>query len=438
MTGSEPGNVVALKSWLIENGARIHSEVHFEPVQSGFNVVARTDVPADCTVVSIPFSLAITPDVARHALKELLGHEQQGWNERQLECTYILLHWIVTPLNSNVLRHDPYLRTLPSSDKLRTPLHFTDTELAAFRGSNLFGATLDRRRQWEAEWQQCKDAVASTNTSWGAEFTWERYLSAATYLSSRAFPSTVLSETPSLATTETSYPVLLPGIDALNHARGHPVSWVISAPSASHRSESSSTPEPEPSISLVIHTPTPSGEELLNNYGPKPNAELILGYGFSLPDNPDDTIVLKIGGPSAAAAFASPEPSAGWEVGRDARGAEPIWHAVLSAVRAQNTGADEGDEDEDGGDTMVEDELCAADMLAEMAQGLQDRLPSFPPDLDASDIRPEVLRMLEHYVEGQRDILQSLVAFAQEKEARALQRAKELGLDVVEEEEEEE
>ena len=111
-----------------------------------------------------------------------------------------------------------------------------------------------------------------------------------------------------------------------------------------------------------------------------------------------------------------------------------MWEAVLSAVRAQNN--DDGDDDGEQGDT-IEDELYAADMLAEMAQGLHDRLPPFPPG-NASEIRPEVLQMLEHYLEGQRDILQSLVAFAQEKERRALQRAKEKGLDIVDEEEEEE
>ena len=79
----------------------------------------------------------------------------------------------------------------------------------------------------------------------------------------------------------------------------------------------------EPSISLVIETATPCGGELLNNYGPKPNAELILGYGFSLPDNPDDTIVLKIGGPSATAAF--PSSSSGWEIRCNVRGVEPVW-----------------------------------------------------------------------------------------------------------------
>ena len=225
-----------------------------------------------------------------------------------------------------------------------------------------------------------------------------RYLTASTYLSSRAFPSTVLSENPSLVTTPSSYPVLLPGIDALNHARGHPVSWVVSSTKSAASSASSS---PEPSISLVIHAATPSGSELLNNYGPKPNAELILGYGFSLAHNPDDTIVLKIGGPSASHGSASAPMGGKWEVGRGARGAEPVWEAVLAAVRAQD---EEEDEDMDDGEEgpSIEDELCAADMLAEMAQSLFDRLPPFPPK-NSAEMRPEVLQMLEHYLEGTSD-----------------------------------
>lgn len=220
----------------------------------------------------------------------------------------------------------------------------------------------------------------------------DRYLTTSTYLSSRAFPSTVLSQTPTLHTTPSSYPVLLPGIDALNHARAHPVSWVVS--------DGINTSSAEPHISLVIHTPTTTGSELLNNYGPKPNAELILGYGFSLPNNPDDTIVLKIGGPSGASA---PVPAdAKFEVGRNARGAEPVWDAVLAAIGAQYG----EDEEEDGAmetdtetETAVEDELCAADMLAGMVQSLYDRLPSFPP-ANVAELRAPVVEMLEHYLEG--------------------------------------
>ena len=61
---------------------------------------------------------------------------------------------------------------LPSPEKLRTPLYFTEAELSAFRGSNIFGATLDRRREWEAEWQQCRNAIPAAIAGWGQSFTW--------------------------------------------------------------------------------------------------------------------------------------------------------------------------------------------------------------------------------------------------------------------------
>lgn len=190
--------------------------------------------------------------------------------------------------------------------------------------------------------------------------------------------------------------MLLPGVDALNHARAHPVSWVVSdipTPSGSTRRVRHYRNVPltrlnlnhsdhTQAISLVLRKNTPSGQELFNNYGPKPNAELILGYGFSLPNNPDDTIVLKIGGGDGPVA-SRPK----FEVGRNARGADPVWNAVLSAIC--------GDPEE----KTVEDELDAAEMLVEMAEGLRTRLPQ--PREAGHDIRPEVATMLEHYLEGE-------------------------------------
>lgn len=37
------------------------------------------------------------------------------------------------------------------------------------------------------------------------------------------------------------------------------------------------------------------GEEVFNNYGAKPNDELLLGYGFLLEDNPEDFVSVKLG-----------------------------------------------------------------------------------------------------------------------------------------------
>ena len=74
-------------------------ESYLRIVPSGFNVIAGNDVPADTTVVAIPFSLAITPDVSKAALKALIreadeSHLLDSLSERQLVCTYVCLHQI--------------------------------------------------------------------------------------------------------------------------------------------------------------------------------------------------------------------------------------------------------------------------------------------------------------------------------------------------------
>jgi hypothetical protein len=220
----------------------------------------------------------------------------------------------------------------------------------------------------------------------------DQYLTAATYVSSRSFPSTLISGNPSVVVSKDSYPVLFPGVDFLNHGRGLPVSWVVDR-----------LPPTEPGeelgrhlgLSLLIHSPSRPGEELLNNYGAKPNSELILGYGFSLEGNPDDTIVLSIGGgPGSSAPI--PGDKEVWEVGRKARGVEGVWNRVFNIV-SSNSIPEEGE----GPEAMrVENQLDAANTLSEMCQAYLDRLPQVSDILNTSSCRPEALKMIAHYMEG--------------------------------------
>jgi len=152
-------------------------------------------------------------------------------------------------------------------------------------------------------------------------------------------------------------------------------------------------------LSLVIHSWARPGEELLNNYGAKPNSELILGYGFSLESNPDDTIVLGIGG-GPTTSTPNPEEQKRWEVGRNARGVEGVWHHVLDVVSS----ASQSEEAEESAATRFENRLDAAGMLMEMCQSYLERLPQIPDVLDAlvPGVRREVLKMFSHYIEGAR------------------------------------
>lgn len=70
------------------------------------------------------------------------------------------------------LAHRTYLKTLPPPHALRTPLHFTPLELEMFKGTNLYGAALDREREWQTEWRHCHGVITGANSEWGHKFSW--------------------------------------------------------------------------------------------------------------------------------------------------------------------------------------------------------------------------------------------------------------------------
>jgi len=160
----------------------------------------------------------------------------------------------------------------------------------------------------------------------------------------------------------------------------------------------------------VTHKASNAGSEVFNNYGAKPNSEFLLGYGFALPGNPDDTIVLKIGGTgdvTAAAADAAAAARVRYEVGRGARGAAAVWGAIVDAVVKA---------EEDGPEWQTV--LDGADMLRSMTESLLGRLPVVAPESGdgAGTLRGDVVEMIGSYVSGQREVLEDLLQYAKDRE----------------------
>jgi hypothetical protein len=106
----------------------------------------------------------------------------------------------------------------------------------------------------------------------------ESLLWAATIFTSRAFISThILPEIETI-------PILFPVVDILNHSVTARVEWDF---------------KPHQSFTLrcLSSSTFAAGEELFNNYAPKQNDELLLGYGFCLDDNPIEQFALKLAFP---------------------------------------------------------------------------------------------------------------------------------------------
>ena len=63
---------------------------------SGYTIVAEKDIPPDTTIVTCPFGLVVTKELATRAISAVIktGDLPSDWTERQLVCTYVCLHWV--------------------------------------------------------------------------------------------------------------------------------------------------------------------------------------------------------------------------------------------------------------------------------------------------------------------------------------------------------
>ncbi|KAF9238364.1 hypothetical protein BU15DRAFT_75298 [Melanogaster broomeanus] len=199
-----------------------------------------------------------------------------------------------------VLRHYLYIRCLPAAEKLLAPLQFSKEALEVLKGTSLYGATLDPEREWCVEWEKCFPIVQNVNQAWGEAFMWFvhalRYYETTYSRSNQGNTSGCCN--PSLVTrVPVLYPLVEPSlVSTLSTHPTHPVliPGIVSCSEATEGETLSGT------VSIVAHPNTSSEEtsddqfeEVFNNYGLKANDELILGYGFSLPRNPEDKMALQ-------------------------------------------------------------------------------------------------------------------------------------------------
>lgn len=190
--------------------------------------------------------------------------------------------------------------------------------------------------------------------------------------------------------------MLAPGLDLLNHARGTKITWLSGA-----------SPTDVESVNFVCGAPIEKGAQVWNNYGPKPNEELLHGYGFVLAPNPDDTLGLKLGGAAAPPAVLARLEREKLDMGQrfvvPADGELP--QNLLRVVRILMGGEgehdhDHDDEDEHAAHAHEEAELeLEADVLGMLGSMLEGKLAAIAePDTDGC--RPAVVENCRVYREG--------------------------------------
>ncbi|KAK8006041.1 hypothetical protein PG991_012338 [Apiospora marii] len=282
MTTPDERNAALIK-WVEEAGGCLHPsvEVYHDPVTKGsFRVKDGCTLTQGESVVTLPIarSLSYLNAVCGHPAFPAVTHKNIQDNTPSRDG-----HWFPAEFLREVPPHVvgrfvlmqeylrgpesawwPYLRTLPQPEHVAgmLPALWPVDDLEFLVGTNAYVAVQEIKATLKKEYKQAVKLLPEGD--W-AGYTRPLYLWAYAIFTSRSFrPSLIIPDAEALALPceIDDFSVLLPLYDVGNHSPVARTAW---------RTDSET---------LLVYTYT----RRFKNYGMKTNAELLLGYGFILPE----------------------------------------------------------------------------------------------------------------------------------------------------------
>ncbi len=190
-----------------------------------------------------------------------------------------------------------YIKLLPQPDepeRLAIPMWWHEADRRFLNGTNAEPPIKKREELWREEWAKGVAHLREGLGTWD-EYTYQLYQWAATIFGSRSFRASLTTPEEFIIKTHVSqddlpltldhikndkFSILLPLMDIGNHNGINQVDWL---------------PDPIAGrFSLSIRDAVPEGSQIFNFYGQKSNSELLVAYGFVLPNPENDTANLKL------------------------------------------------------------------------------------------------------------------------------------------------
>lgn len=281
MNSDSNPRITQLVDWFVDAGGWLHPDVKIiqDPLGS-FHVTAAKDVNSDDYVLIAKGHIRSTLsylnlDRNQHFVPHIVSPLQKCLGRIPNHIlTYLFLVEQLKLGDKSKWQH--YIACLPRPAAMTNPIWFSDEDGEYMQGTPVYNSLAAQKDALQKEWEAARTVMTEcglAKESIYEDCDLESYLWAVTIITSRAFISqAILPELP-------KFSLLFPVIDLLDHSPTAKAAWDFSV---------------HDSFSLKISRPCKAGAELLNNYGPKTNGELLYGYGFAIEDNPVEQIHLKI------------------------------------------------------------------------------------------------------------------------------------------------
>ncbi|KAI1654134.1 SET domain-containing protein [Daldinia decipiens] len=281
----------ALLRWVEGDGGHLNPSIeiyHDEVTKGSFRVKDSCSIGVDDVIVTLPLSKSLSyldairghPAFVSLFDSDDLGDESKVYfPEEFLKETpphvagrfFLMQQYLLGPES----KWWPYIRTLPQLEHMGNilPVMWPSDDVEFLNGTNASAAIQDIKSNLKKEH---KNALKLLPQNYHLDYTRPLYYWAYSIFTSRSFrPSLIFPAEASLGLPceLDDFSVLLPLYDIGNHSPLAKISWT--------------TDEQTKMCMLKSRQTYSAGEQVYNNYGMKTNAELLLGYGFILPENDD-------------------------------------------------------------------------------------------------------------------------------------------------------
>ncbi|RYP15857.1 hypothetical protein DL765_005471 [Monosporascus sp. GIB2] len=280
-----------LVQWVAQGGGSLNPAVeiyHDEVTNGSFRVRHGYQIEEGDAIVTLPLSRSLSflnavsghPDMPAIPYSNIAKPENPSYFPRQfLEKTppHVVGRFFL--MQQYLLGRDglwwPYIQTLPRPEHMggSLPATWPSEDVEFLEGTNAYVAVQEIKSTLKKEF---KHAMKLLPDSFSSAYSRPLYLWAYSIFTSRSFrPSLILPPTTlsGLRCDLDDFSILLPLFDIGNHLPSAKTSW--------------STDPGGQACKLQSRQHYSSGDQVFNNYGMKTNAELLLGYGFMLPESPD-------------------------------------------------------------------------------------------------------------------------------------------------------
>ncbi|TVY40367.1 Ribosomal lysine N-methyltransferase [Lachnellula occidentalis] len=311
MSQSNP-EIEGLLQWATSNHTSLHPSVEiFQDAITGLSFKAVQDVPSGTNFVSCSYQTTLSYLNVAEISSDFGCHGSQPFPSEFID--------VLSSEDPNIIGHFfliqqylmgaasfwwNYIRLLPQPEqpeKLALPIWWPKADRKFLEGTNAEPPLVKRQELWKDEWNRGITILKQQSGHW-EDYSYLLYQWAATIFGTRSFRASLTVPAELFEHTQTSqnnkdlildhirhdkFSVLLPVLDIGNHNGINAVAW---------------TKDPEAGqFGLCTRDLIQQGSQIFNYYGDKSNSELLVGYGFTLPNLENDTVNLKLTPPTEAA-----------------------------------------------------------------------------------------------------------------------------------------